>query len=126
MTSALVGLARDGALLALALLAPLVVAAVIAGAMSAIIGAVTQVRDAALGFAPRLAAIAIAVVITAPVIATRLQAFTTRAMAAIPAVGRGDGVSAETSGASTPMTPVPGGTPGSIGPGTGSVVPRGP
>lgn len=91
MTAALVALAREGALLALALLAPLVVAVLIAGAMSAIVGAVTQVRDPALGFAPRLAAIVIAVAITAPVVASRLQAFTTRAMGSIAAVGQAQG-----------------------------------
>lgn len=89
MTSALVALLREGALLALALLAPLVAAALIAGAMSAIVGAVTQVRDPALGFAPRLAAVALAVALTAPLIAHQLQTFTTRALSAIPTVGRG-------------------------------------
>lgn len=89
MTPALVALVRDGALLALALLAPLVAAALIAGALSAVVGAVTQVRDPALGFAPRLAAVALALALTAPIIASRLEAFATRALAAIPTVGHG-------------------------------------
>ena len=91
MTSALVALLREGALLALALLAPLIAATLIAGAMSAIVGAVTQVRDPALGFAPRLAAVALAVALTAPVIATQLSAFTTRALTAIPTIGQRGG-----------------------------------
>ncbi|MBK9033375.1 MAG: flagellar biosynthetic protein FliQ [Myxococcales bacterium] len=89
MTSALVGLARDGALLALALLAPVVLATLLAGALTAIVGAVTQVRDPALGFAPRLVAVVVAIALTAPVIAGRVEAFTTRALAAIVVVGQG-------------------------------------
>lgn len=91
MTPSLVALVREGALLALALLTPLIAAALIAGALSAIVGAVTQVRDPALGFAPRLAAVALAVVFTAPIIASRLQAFATRALVAIPLVGQSSG-----------------------------------
>lgn len=91
MTGALVALVREGALLALALLAPLVAAAVLAGALSALVGAVTQVRDPALGFAPRLAAVALAVVLTAPVVSARLEAFTARALGAIAAVGQEGG-----------------------------------
>lgn len=89
MTGALVALVRDGALLALALLAPVVVATVIAGAFTAIVGAVTQARDPALGFASRLVAVAIAIALTAPVIAARVTAFTTRALDAIAMVGQG-------------------------------------
>lgn len=89
MTSALVGLARDGLLLALALLAPILVATVLAGAFTAVLGAVTQVRDPAVGFAPRLVAVVVAIAITAPVIAARMEAFTTRALAAIAVVGQG-------------------------------------
>lgn len=89
MTPALVALAREAALLALALLAPIVVATVLAGAITAVVGAVTQVRDQSLGFAPRLVAVLVAVALTAPVIAGRVEAFTARALAAIAAVGQG-------------------------------------
>ena len=89
MTSALVALARDGLLLALALLAPVLVATVLAGVFTSLLGAVTQVRDPSVGFAPRLVAVVVALVITAPVIAGRLEAFTTRALAAIAVVGQG-------------------------------------
>ena len=82
MTSALVALARDGLLLALALLAPVLVATVLAGVFTAVLGAVTQVRDPSVGFAPRLVVVVVVLVITAPVIAGRLEAFTTRALAA--------------------------------------------
>ncbi len=89
VTGVLVALVRDGALLVLALLAPLVLATVIAGAFTAIVGAVTQARDPAIGFAPRLVAVAIALALTAPVIAARVMAFTTRALDAIAVVGQG-------------------------------------
>lgn len=89
MTTALLGLARDGALLAVALALPLVVAAILAGAVTALVGAVTQVRDVSLGFAPRLIALALAVALTAPVIGARAAAFATRALTAIEVVGRG-------------------------------------
>jgi flagellar biosynthesis protein FliQ len=88
MTSALVGLARDGALLALALVAPLLVATLLAAVFTALVGAVTQVRDPSVGFAPRLLAVVVAISITAPVIAGRIQAFSTRALSAIAVVGQ--------------------------------------
>ena len=88
MTPALVALVRDGALLVLALLAPVVIATVIAGAFTTIVGAVTQARDPALGFAPRLVAVAIALALTAPVIGARVAAFATRALDAIAVVGQ--------------------------------------
>jgi flagellar biosynthesis protein FliQ len=47
------------------------------------------VRDPSVGFAPRLVAVVVALVITAPVIAGRLEAFTTRALTAIAVVGQG-------------------------------------
>ena len=89
MTAALVALARDGLLLALALLAPVLVATVLAGVFTSLLGAVTQVRDHSVGFAPRLVAVVVALVITAPVIAGRLEAFTTRELTAIAVVGQG-------------------------------------
>lgn len=88
MSTALLALARDGALLALALTLPLIAAALIAGAFTAVVGAITQARDPALGFAPRLVAIVLAVALTAPVIAARTRAFATRALTAIELVGR--------------------------------------
>ncbi len=91
MTTGLLGLAREGLLLALALAAPLLIAALVAGAFTAIIGAVTQVRDPALGLAPRVAAVAVAVVAAAPFIANQMVAFAARALALVAEVGRGTG-----------------------------------
>jgi flagellar biosynthesis protein FliQ len=91
VTSALLALAREGLLLALALVAPLLVAALVAGAITAIIGAVTQVRDPSLGMAPRVVAVAVAIVVAAPFIAHQAAAFATRALALVAEVGRGAG-----------------------------------
>lgn len=88
-TSALIAVARDGLLLALVLAAPIVLAAVLAAALTAVIGAVTQARDPSIGLAPRLAAVAIAVALTAPVIGHQMVAFTARVMALLPAAGAG-------------------------------------
>lgn len=91
MTSGLLELAKEGLLLALALAAPLVIAALIASALTAIVGAVTQVRDPSLGMAPRVAAVALAIVAAAPFIAHQTVAFAARALALIAEVGRGTG-----------------------------------
>jgi len=91
VTSGLLALAREGLLLALALAAPLVIAALLASALTAIVGAVTQVRDPALGMAPRVAAVALAVLAAAPFIAHQVVAFAARALALVAEVGRGTG-----------------------------------
>ena len=87
MTGALIELAREGLLLALALAAPMVIAALVAGAFTAIVGMITQVRDPAVGLAPRLAAVGLALVLTAPVIAQQASAFATRALTLVGRVG---------------------------------------
>lgn len=91
MTAGLLGLAREGLLLALWLAAPLLVAALVAGAFTAVLGAVTQVRDPALGMAPRVVAVAVAVIAAAPFIAHQAAAFATRALSLVGDVGRGTG-----------------------------------
>ena len=87
MTGALIELAREGLLLALALAAPMVIAALVAGAFTAIVGMITQVRDPAVGLAPRLAAVGLALVLTGPVIAQQAMAFATRALTLVGRVG---------------------------------------
>lgn len=91
MTSGLLALAREGLLLSLALAAPLVIAALIASALTGIVGAVTQVRDPSLGMAPRVAAVALALIASAPFIAHQVVAFAARALALVAEVGRGTG-----------------------------------
>lgn len=89
MTAGLLALAREGLLLALWLAVPLLAAALVAGAFTAVIGAVTQVRDPSLGMAPRVVAVVVAIVIAAPFIATQAAAFATRALALVDDIGRG-------------------------------------
>lgn len=91
MTAGLLALASEGLLLALWLAVPLLAAALLAGALTAVIGAVTQVRDPSLGMAPRVVAVVVAVVIAAPFIASQAAAFATRALLLIDDVGRGGG-----------------------------------
>lgn len=88
MTSSLLALAREGLLLALWLAAPMLLAALLAGAFTAVIGAVTQVRDPSLTMAPRVAAVAVAIVVAAPFIAHQAAAFATRALTLVGTVGR--------------------------------------
>jgi flagellar biosynthesis protein FliQ len=87
----LLALAPEGLLLAHAQAAPVLVAALLASALTAIVGAVTQVRDPSLAMAPRVAAVAVAVIASAPFIAHQVMAFTARALALIAEVGRGTG-----------------------------------
>ena len=89
MTDGLVALLREAGLLALLLAAPLVVAAVIAGVITGLIAATTQIQDPSIGLAPRVAAVAVAVALFAPSIATQLQAFAGRLWPMVTAVGTG-------------------------------------
>lgn len=89
MTQSLVGLLREGLLLALLLAAPLLVAALVAGAITGLIGAFTQIQDPAVGLAPRVAAIAVALALFGPSIAEQLQAFAARLWPLVTAVGTG-------------------------------------
>lgn len=89
MTASLVALLREGFLLALLLVAPLLVAALIAGVITGLIGAFTQIQDPAVGLVPRVAAIGIAVVLFAPSIARQLDAFAGRIWPLITSIGAG-------------------------------------
>ena len=75
MTAGLVALVREGMLLVLLLAAPLLVAALVAGVITGLVGAVTQVQDPAVGLAPRVAAVGAAIVLFGPSIAHQLEAF---------------------------------------------------
>ena len=89
MTGALIGLCREGLLLALALAAPALAGALLAGIVSGLIGAVTQIQDPGVQLVPRVAGVAIALVIASPMIAKQLTAFALKIFALIPAVGQG-------------------------------------
>ncbi len=87
MTGSLVGLLRESILLALLLAAPLLVAALLAGIFTGLLGAVTQIQDPSIGLVPRVAAVGIALVLFAPSIASQLEVFASRIWPMITAAG---------------------------------------
>ena len=89
MTGALVGILRDGMLLALLIAAPILVAAVIAGILTGLLTAFTQLQDPAIALVPRVAAIAAAIALFGPSIAHQLEAFSQRLWPLITAAGGG-------------------------------------
>jgi flagellar biosynthesis protein FliQ len=89
VTASLVAVLREGVLLALLLAAPLLVAALLAGIVTGLIGAFTQLQDPAIGMVPRVAAIGVAIVLFAGPIARQLEAFAMRLWPLITAVGSG-------------------------------------
>ena len=91
MTASLVALLREGVLLALWLAAPLLVAALLAGVITGLVGAFTQIQDPALGLVPRVAAVGIALVLFAPSIGQQLEAFAGRLWPLVAAIGGGSG-----------------------------------
>jgi flagellar biosynthesis protein FliQ len=91
VTAQLVALVREGVLLALMLAAPLLVAALIAGVVTGLIGAFTQLQDAAIGVVPRVAALGVAIVLFAGPIARQLETFAGRIWPLIEAVGTSRG-----------------------------------
>jgi flagellar biosynthesis protein FliQ len=78
VTAALVALLREGLLLALLLVAPVLVAAVIAGILSGLAAAFTQIQDPAVALVPRVAAVGAAIVMFAPSIGHQLEVFANR------------------------------------------------
>ena len=91
MTESLVALLREGVLLALLLAAPLLVAALVAGVLTGLIGAFTQIQDPAVGLVPRVAAVGVAIVVFAPSIARQLDAFASRLWPLVTAAATGGG-----------------------------------
>ena len=89
MTSALVALVREGMVLVLLLAAPLLVAALIAGVLTGLLGAFTQIQDPSVALVPRVAAIAAAIALFAPAIAHQLEAFAARMWPLIAQIGAG-------------------------------------
>lgn len=89
MTASLVGIVREGMLLALLLAAPLLVAALVAGILSGLLAAFTQIQDPAVSLVPRIAAVGAAIALFAPAIAHQLEAFAGRLWPLIAAVGMG-------------------------------------
>ena len=74
MTAALIGAAlRDVAVLAMWLALPMLIAVAIAGAVTGLLGAATQLQDASIALLARLAGLAIAVTVFGTSIAGQVQ-----------------------------------------------------
>lgn len=80
---AILALAREAIFLALALAAPVALAALLASLLVGVLGATTGIQEASLGFAPRLAAGVLALALTAPLIASELTRFFRIVLAAL-------------------------------------------
>ena len=89
MMASLVGVLREGLLLALLLAAPLLVAALISGILTGLLSAFTQIDDPAVSLVPRVIAVGAAIVLFAPSISTQLVAFANRLWPLITAAGSG-------------------------------------
>jgi flagellar biosynthesis protein FliQ len=89
VTQSLVAVVREGLLLALLLAAPLLVAALLAGIVTGLLGAITQIQDPAVGLVPRVAAVGVALVLFAPSIAHQLVAFANKLWPLVTAAGGG-------------------------------------
>jgi flagellar biosynthesis protein FliQ len=89
MIGSLVGVLRDGFLLALLLVAPVLVAALIAGILSGLLAAFTQIQDPSVALVPRVAAVGAAIALFAPAIASQLVTFANRIWPMIVAAGSG-------------------------------------
>lgn len=76
-TAELAELAYQALRLALWISAPVLLASVLAGLVTGVLQAATQVQDAALSFVPRLLAVAVALFLAAPWISESLVTFTT-------------------------------------------------
>jgi flagellar biosynthetic protein FliQ len=86
--AALVFLLRRALLLALELLIPPLVAALLMGLLSALLQSSTALRDRSLSAVPRLLGVMLAVVLFAGWIGARLVSFTRATLAMLPMVGR--------------------------------------
>lgn len=89
LTESLIGLLREGMLLALVLAAPALAGALLAGVVMGLVGAVTQIDDPSVQLVPRVAGVAIALAIASPLIAKQLTDFAREVLALLPAVGAG-------------------------------------
>jgi flagellar biosynthesis protein FliQ len=87
VTPELVALVREGLLLALLVAAPLLAAALLAGVITSLLGAFTQIQDPAVSLVPRVAAVGVALVLFAPSIGHQLEVFVGRVWPLVVAVG---------------------------------------
>jgi flagellar biosynthesis protein FliQ len=89
VTASVVAVLREGMLLVLLLAAPILVAALVAGIVSGLLGAFTQIQDPAVSLVPRIAAVGAAIVVFAPSIAHQVVAFADKLWPLITAAGSG-------------------------------------
>ena len=89
MTASVVAVVREGLLLVLLLAAPLLVAALLSGVLTGLLGAFTQIQDPAVALVPRVAAVAAAIVMFAPAIGHQLVAFVDRMWPLVASIGTG-------------------------------------
>lgn len=89
LTESLIGLLREGMLLALVLAAPALAGALLAGVVMGLVGAATQIDDPSVQLVPRVAGVATALAIASPLIARQLSAFAREVLALVPALGAG-------------------------------------
>lgn len=87
MSEALITLLREGLVLAVLLVAPLLVAAAAAGLLAALVTRVTQLEDATVTLVARVAAVVLVLALLGPSIAGELQASARRSLASIAALG---------------------------------------
>lgn len=87
MTANVVAVVREGMLLVLLLAAPVLVAALIAGIVTGLLDAFTQIQDPAVSLVPRVAAVGAAIVIFAPSIAHQVVAFADKLWPLVTAAG---------------------------------------
>lgn len=86
MADYLVRVAREGLLLAVLIAAPAVLAALAVGFAVSLFQAATQIQEPTLSLAPKLVAVLVALLISAPWIGRQLVTFTATIFDAIPRV----------------------------------------
>ena len=87
MTTVLLQLIAEALWLGVVLAAPILVAALAAGLLTGLIRALTQLDDPAVTMVPRVAAVVAALVLAGPSIASHAQAFGSKVMAMVAALG---------------------------------------
>ncbi len=88
MTDAVLRVAQEGLLLVLVCSAPPVLAALVVGLIMGVLQAATQIQEQTINLVPKIAAVAVALVVAGPWIGAQLLRFTQAVMASIAVIGR--------------------------------------
>jgi type III secretion HrpO family protein len=88
MTDAVLRVAQEGLLLVLVCSAPPVLAALVVGLLMGVLQAATQIQEQTINLVPKIAAVAVALVVAGPWIGAQLLRFTQAVMASIAVIGR--------------------------------------